>query len=247
MHLYPAYDLETALRAALENLSTLAGAEAIKVICLTERFDCHYFKQIKQEELKVENLKFNLINEDGPVEVEFIDSEKLYIFAGRQIVTKERLELLALTKDVDVPDGLPYESAIKQINQQGALAVVNWAPGKWFGRRGELIKQIFNNYASAEIAICDTTLRFAGWTKPTLMQQAFSDGRAVLAGSDPFPLNNEYSRIGSYALLYHSADAQCLLADKFKTLLIDANRCAITVGSRPGVLNFALRMLRYYA
>lgn len=198
VHVYPKHNLAKLLEHAWNNLQDIAPDSEIKVLCLTERFDCHFFKNAAQELCSLPEITF----EQGSdwLKVSF-KNKTLYILPGRQIITAERLELLALTKDVTTPDGLSYQQAFADIQQQGALSVINWAPGKWFFKRGALISKIIDSATTGSLLFCDTTLRCKGWPEPNLMRKAKSKGFKIIAGSDPLPIAEEEQRAGSYAIL----------------------------------------------
>ncbi len=122
----------------------------------------------------------------------------LYLFAGRQVITSERLEVLALTTDVDIPDGLPIEEVIERINREGAIAVLSWAPGKWFAQRGKKVARLLSDYSAQDLVLGDTTLRPWCWIEPLLMKKGVQSGFTVLAGSDPLPFAGEEEMMGRY-------------------------------------------------
>ncbi|HZB26962.1 MAG TPA: hypothetical protein VE282_00250, partial [Gemmatimonadales bacterium] len=61
--------------------------------------------------------------------------EKILLLAGRQISTRERLEVLALGTELDLPSGESLGDTIAAVREQGAIAVVPWGFGKWWFRR----------------------------------------------------------------------------------------------------------------
>ena len=63
--------------------------------------------------------------------------QDLSIVAGRQIVTAENLEILALGFDAGLDDGLPIDEVILAVQAAGALCVLPWGFGKWTGKRGQ--------------------------------------------------------------------------------------------------------------
>ena len=54
--------------------------------------------------------------------------QQIYIVAGRQIVTAENLEILALGYNEDYPDGRPLNYALKDLEESGCLRVLPWGP-----------------------------------------------------------------------------------------------------------------------
>jgi hypothetical protein len=115
VHIYPSHNLPKLLEHGWNNLHRIAPNSELKVICLTERFDCHFFQNAAQTFSKFPEISF----EQGSdwLKVTLSNNRLLYILPGRQIITAERLELLALTKDVTTPDGLCYEDAFAEIEK----------------------------------------------------------------------------------------------------------------------------------
>lgn len=52
--------------------------------------------------------------------------------AGRQIVTAEKLEVLALGTDLDIDDGRPIREVLSLVTENGGLPVIPWGAGKWW-------------------------------------------------------------------------------------------------------------------
>ena len=124
----------------------------------------------------------------------------LTVLAGRQIVTTERLEVLALTCTERIPDGRPVREVIAAVRATGAIATLSWSPGKWWGRRGRLVAELLTEYEPGQVVIGDVLLRPGCWPEPLLMRTARRRGFMVLAGSDPLPLPNEEQWAGAYGI-----------------------------------------------
>lgn len=241
VHIYPNYNLSTLLESAWDNLHRIAPDSTIKALCLTERFDCHFFKNAAQSFSVFPMLHYTLGTDY--ILVNLGNNKELYIVPGRQIITAERLELLALTKDVTTPDGLSFQDAYSDIKQQGALAVINWAPGKWFFKRGALIAKIIEDTTADNLLFCDTTLRCSGWQEPILMRKAIAKGFKVIAGSDPLPIPNEEQIAGEYAI---AADIDFNLknpSESLRSMLANSNRRF--VGKRNNIFTMLRRVITH--
>lgn len=199
VHLYPCYELDSAFSSAHRNLSSF-GAET-RAICLTERFDCHFFKRLTDRD---PTLKLGHWNVETTADTSCLrltkGEQELFVFAGRQIAASERIELLTLFADTDISDRIPFERARKLAVAQGALPVLNWALGKWMFARKAIVEDILKSVSPSEFAICDTSLRPTLWPEPKLMQLAQKRGIPLLVGSDPLPFAGEEELIGTYAL-----------------------------------------------
>ena len=74
-----------------------------------------------------------LINKDEPL---------AWIVSGRQIVTRERLEVLTAGAFPAIADGQPLVEVLQALAAAGALAIIPWGAGKWLGSRGRLVEKI---------------------------------------------------------------------------------------------------------
>jgi hypothetical protein len=127
--------------------------------------------------------------------------ERLLVIAGRQIATREGIEVLALAGDAGVLDGLPFGETLHRVRVSGALPVLPWGFGKWWGRRGELVSGALARRGSALLFLGDNAGRPVSGGEPPLFQRAQDCGVAVLPGSDPLPLSWHASRAGSYGFV----------------------------------------------
>jgi hypothetical protein len=205
VHIYPSYNLEVALGAAFENLGRLAGQASggvVRVACLTERHDCHMFKALRAGNVTLDP-RYSLHHHGDEVLMVARDGgeELLLIVAGRQIVTRERLEVLALTADAEIPDGLAIGEVLERVRGAGGVPVLPWGAGKWLFGRGRVIRRIVNAAQKGTLLVGDSSLRPAGWGEPGIMSLARSRGIRVVAGSDPLPVPGEEQRIGTYGIL----------------------------------------------
>ena len=64
------------------------------------------------------------------------DGSALLAIAGRQVATRERLEVLALGTTRAFEAGRTFPDTLRSVLESDALAVVPWGFGKWWGRRG---------------------------------------------------------------------------------------------------------------
>jgi len=120
------------------------------------------------------------------------------VIAGRQIVTRERLEVLALGTTARLHDGEPIESTLDAVLGSGAAAVLPWGVGKWLGARGTVVARVMADERWHDVFLGDNGNRLELGPEPPQFATARRAGRAVLPGSDPLPLPGEETRIGSY-------------------------------------------------
>jgi hypothetical protein len=202
VHIYPCADAASLLSAAASNLRRAAnrvGATAWHgVLFLTEVAGTSWFSTVAGSpggrmfgEWRVTGAP------QDPLSLEALrDGEKLQIVAGRQIVTRENVEVHALGTRHIIPDGLELIMTLRQVREAGALAVLPWGVGKWLGERGRLVASTVDA-DSAGLYVSDNAGRPWFWRDPILMRMR-SIRRPVLRGSDPLPLAGEELQVGQF-------------------------------------------------
>ena len=125
-------------------------------------------------------------------------STRLRLIAGRQLVTRERLEVLALGTVAPLPEGEPMETTLAAVRAAGAAAVLPWGVGKWLGARGAVVARVLANPEWRHVFLGDNGNRLELGPDPAPFAAARSAGRAILPGSDPLPLRGEEARVGAY-------------------------------------------------
>lgn len=127
--------------------------------------------------------------------------ERLLVVAGRQVRTREGLEMLGLATTEEFPDGLSFEDALARVRWSGAVPVLPWGFGKWWFYRGGLIEALLRRPEPKWIFLGDNGGRPAVGGTPRLLREARRRGIPVLPGSDPLPLAGHEARAGSYGFL----------------------------------------------
>ncbi len=123
---------------------------------------------------------------------------KLVIIAGRQINTREGLEVLALGSHQVFPPGLSLRQALEAIHSNDAIAVLPWGFGKWWFGRGRLLLGVVDTLTADTVYLGDSSARPRISPRPKLFHRAEREGIRILAGTDPLPFPMEVSKPGSY-------------------------------------------------
>ena len=126
------------------------------------------------------------------------DGERLLILSGRQVRSREGLEVLALATREEFPDGLPFHDALARVRWSGALTVLPWGFGKWWLYRGALVEAVVCRAERPGICLGDNAGRWQLADRPRLFREAEARGIPVLPGSDPLPLPEHLGRAGRY-------------------------------------------------
>jgi hypothetical protein len=125
----------------------------------------------------------------------------IVLVAGRQIVSRERLEVLAVGTRATFADGLPLDEALARVIAADAVAVVPWGVGKWQGARGRLIADLLERERDRPLFVGDNGGRLGLAPPPKLFARAQRRRVPVLAGSDPLPSRGQIAKVGGYGFV----------------------------------------------
>lgn len=199
VHIYPIYDERMFFDAAIRNLSSIAPS-ARKVLLLAERSDCNRFETLSWGKMLPQGFTVEEVD-DISLRVRASGSgEEILVVAGRQIATLERLEVLAIGTLTRFDDGGSFEATLDAASASGGLVALTWAPGKWSGNRGALVRTAISEKTCDALALCDTTLRPLGWPTPKELTLAKRLQLPILAGTDPLPMRGEEKQVGRYGI-----------------------------------------------
>jgi hypothetical protein len=120
------------------------------------------------------------------------------MICGRQIATKERLEVLALGTDEAFEDNECLVDTMRRVRESEAIPVLNWGFGKWWSSRGVLVREFVNNASAGDFFLGDTGRRLRFAREPALFPLARSKQIGIIAGSDPLPFSRHVKTAGSY-------------------------------------------------
>jgi hypothetical protein len=210
VHIYDCFDLEKFFDSAYANFKSEAeqlssGKDFTGILLLAETSKDNWFTHLANyadgnnlpDKRTTGSWNFRNTDENYSLIAESGGPRKLILVAGRQVITAEGLEVLALCTSDTFNDGEPILDLIREIEEKDGVAVIPWGVGKWFGYRGKIVKNIINNNNSL-FYLGDNRNRPDFWPRPTLFKLAKQKGIGVLAGSDPLPFNSESFRAGSY-------------------------------------------------
>ena len=226
VHFYPCFDRDLFFDSALANFRKAAGVvrrhtEHAGWLLFTESFGMDYFRRFRAAAGRSSGggWTFHRTDEEDSLVARCDGGGSLLLVAGRQIITSEGLEVLALCCDADIDDGLPLPAAIEAARALNANVALPWGFGKWWFRRGALITRFVRSAGATDIFLSDNggRARFGG--EPPLFRLAALRGIATLAGTDPFPFEHEVERVGRYGFaldgtvdpMQPAAGLRCLL------------------------------------
>jgi len=245
-HIYPFFNLQIALDAVFNALRDKYPTTP-RIVCLAERHDCNVFDQLKKTQEFTGESEYKVEDCGAYLRVASRKSYSIcYFLPGRQIVTAEKIEILALNSTAKFQDGVTAVDAVYGALDVGALPVVAWSPGKWFFQRRGVVERLLEKFGPKEIALGDTSLRPMGWTTPVLIREAIKACYKVLSGSDPLPLAGEETRLGSYMTAIGNGKLESTPDDRIGQLLLDQNVNLSSVGSRGSFFDVGKRISRNF-
>jgi len=211
VHIYDCFDLSQFLEAAYGNFKEQARLRCndddfTGVLLLSERASENYFQALSRYAgnnrsiVSAGGKEWN-VRATGEMCSLLVGNElddQMFVIAGRQLITRENLEVLALITMQGFSDGLPITVLIEDINRYGAIAVIPWGVGKWMGGRGEVVGSLLTEENRGKLFLGDNGGRPGFWPPPVHFTKAGQIGIHVIPGSDPLPLKTEGERCGSY-------------------------------------------------
>jgi hypothetical protein len=232
VHIYDCFDLPRFLEAAYNNFKEQArlccgGDGFIGVLLLSERTSENYFQALTRYAASNRSITsaggkqwfVQATGEPCSLLVANESGKQLVLIAGRQLVTREKIEVLALITEQVFSDGISITALIDEIKRSGAIAVIPWGVGKWIGGRGGLVGSLLTEENRGKLFLGDNGGRPSFWPSPAHFAKAGQLGIHILPGTDPLPLKTEGDRCGSYGFAvrgllsqdYPGRDLGCLL------------------------------------
>jgi hypothetical protein len=212
VHMHPQFNTAQALDSAARNLERaakrLSCAESVGVLLLAEMHGHDWFGTTRLRVLSgnagVGTWTIELSSEpETLIARSDVHRKRLLVIAGRQVITAERIEVLALLTPGKFTDGLPLEETLAAAHSAGAVVVLPWGVGKWLGRRGRLVRRALSRHLPARPVLAgDNGGRPWCWPRPRIFAIAETSGIPVLPGTDPLPLPDQETRIGSFGLAF---------------------------------------------
>ena len=250
VHYYPSFDRDGFFDSALANFRRAAGAlgstsEYAGWLLFAESAGMNYFRRFRDAAGRAAGdvWTFHQTGEAESLVAQRDAGARLLLIAGRQIITAEGLEVLALCCDAEVGDGQPLASVIGAASRLDAIVVLPWAFGKWWSGRGVLIDRLVRSIHPTRIFLGDNGGRTQLIPRPGPFRVAESRGIGILPGSDPFPLRRDQKRIGGYGFAIDGTIERSGPAAALKRLLRNGTGRPLPYGNRIGVLGFCRNQL----
>lgn len=208
VHVHPVFDLETALQSATRHMERMAGGAAFRaVLCLVDPSGTRNEVRLLDGPTGSTGAWWFRRDEKAKAIVAANDAGSLlHLLPGRQIISRENLEVLALDVQLEVPDRTrTLEAVIDLVLEAGGIPVLPWSFGKWTGARGRVVEAVVRK--RRDLALADNGNRWPNRGEPRLLRLGRDLGLPVWSGSDPLPFAPEASRVGSCGILMDEAGA----------------------------------------
>jgi hypothetical protein len=219
-----------------------------KLLLFTEGKQNDFFSQLKKKgiiEGKSE-YRFENTQEDCSIILSKNNEALCYILAGRQIVTQEKLEVLSIASNQKIEDGLPIEEVVKSLLVKKTITVLAWGVGKWFFKRGKIIKDIIEKYHSPYLFIGDSSSRPSIWPKPKLYALAKKYDVRIIRGSDPLPFKEEINRVGSFGFIIEGNWREDKPAEYLRNIMVTPKKVINNFGCQDRTATFLKRQLKLF-
>ena len=248
VHIHDCFDVSDFLDHAHDNFRHATeeyrtSERFTAALLLTESSGTNWFGKLRQsaaasDDYTWKNWRVRTNDEPESVTASSRSGQELTIVAGRQIVTAERLEILALGLDTEMLDGQSIDAVMRTVQATEALCVLPWGFGKWTGKRGRLVRDILDRDLGSNFFIGDNSGRLALWPAPAEFRTAASKRIKILPGSDPLPYENQVSSAGRFGLVLDRSVDRSRPFREIRQLLLDEDERPRPYGSLERLLPF---------
>lgn len=228
VHFHSAHRMDVFIESAIGNLSR--NGSGIPTLLMTEGAGAHVFRDWIDGKCACEVGRTSELDS-------IMLADRLLVIAGRQVVTAERIEVLALATASDFEDGLSLNETIEAVKAAGGIPILPWGVGKWFGERGRLVVEAVRKHG---VMVGDNAGRPLGWPKPPLFNK-----HPVIPGSDPLKAEGEERMVGRYGFILECDFDSQRPAESIRRSLRALQSCPATFGARVGPARFFLRQIKH--
>lgn len=256
VHIYDCYNLEAFFQNAAANMDRYydvlypgSGEDGYeRILLLTEGKQNDFFSRFKKEGGFPNDSGFRCLptKEDFSLLLTREDKPLCYLMRGRQIVTRENLEVLLVASGQEIEDGLPITAVIDRILENNDMAVLAWGFGKWLFARGKVIAQVIRKYDSPGLFIGDNSGRPTFWPVPQQFKAAKARGIPIFNGSDPLPFTDEINKVGTYGFCVEGAFNEDEPAGSLWEILLSPETAIDLFGRRDTAVSFFKRQAKIY-
>jgi hypothetical protein len=245
------YVLESAQRNFSDAASTLGlGSDFRAVLLLTESQGTNYFSRFLQQASNgssVGGWEFQSTAESDSLLAISPSEFELTFIAGRQIVTAERLEVLAVCANELFDDGGTIPNVIDSVSAADGIAIVPWGFGKWTGHRKNVINRLIDEFSQRSFQLGDNSGRISLWREPPQFERARQREIGIFRGTDPLPFPGHEKRIGRFGFSINGPFNRTRPAASMRKLLATNDLQPASYGALESPIAFARNQLAMQA
>jgi len=244
VHIYDVYDLDALFDSAVENFGRAARAAGVaelpreSMLLLTETARDHAFDALASGERSPARWRIATTAEPAVLRAYLDPQTSIWLVAGRQVATREDLEVLALGTTRRFPDREPIEVSLAASEESAALTALPWGFGKWWGARGGIIERLMRAPRKSAIFLGDNGGRLSMSTRPRLFRVGERSGLKVLPGTDPLPFRGQERRVGSFGMMLPDWDSRGRPLEQLTARLRAAPATPREFGGLTGIIPF---------
>lgn len=232
------------LDAAASNLRAAGGAGngMLGALLLAQARDERVFESLVATSA-VGRWRFTSANGEPETLIAHRDSDRIAIVCGRQVRTREGLEVLGLGTGAEFPDGISLPEAVRAVQASGALTVLPWGFGKWLGQRGKRMASLLNDGHAGRLFVGDNGGRMQALPMPASILEAEANGIVVLRGSDPFPFAADHRRAGAFGFFAGTSPPESAPWCALRDWLLALRSSPQSYGRACGPVRFAINQV----
>jgi hypothetical protein len=249
VHIHACYELDVMLDAAARNFHGAAlpsepsatRGNPIGCLALTETARDHAYAALAGRAPGPFPRRWSVRATDDEAAVVCVSpaGDEIIVIAGSQIVTAERLEVLALATTRRYPDGRSLPATLEALAADRVPAVIPWGFGKWWLKRGRLLANLLDDSDTRAFFLGDNGGRPALTPRPRLFKEAESRGFRILPGTDLFPYKSQQRKAGSYGFVLDGWKVDTHPAAQLRMHLQRLETSPPIYGSRVSAFEFA--------
>jgi len=151
----------------------------------------------------LEDWKIHRTTEAISLRLSAAQGKELYIIAGKQLRSSERLEILAVGNDLPEAEVTPFCDLLNRCHtgESDRIIIIPWGFGKWTGRRRQLIEKTIETADPESLYFAENGNRLKFWPETSLLRLARNRGFRILSGSDPLPFKSQERKAGSHGFM----------------------------------------------
>jgi len=250
IHFYDNFSPEMFFKFAKDNFSKYNknNEKNKNILLFSEGKQNDFFSSFKNNKDIYNNIGYSFVgtDEDNSLLVKKDNVELFYIIQGRQIVTKENIEILSIGTTDIIEDGKPAINVIDELMKQKKPAVLTWGFGKWLFKREKIVYNLIKDKQSPYLFIGDNSARPVFWGTPKLYKYAKKKDYKIINGSDPLPLSSEENKPASFGFYITGEFDKNKPAESLIKLLIQDELKINFFGKRDGIIKFFSRQIKMF-